>query len=278
MGKDLREFNGMNIKRKIIEHHISIGYKTDEKGYVKTIGENLLAVYPNWDDIKQELENSNGNELSIRNNRIKFQAVHSSSTLCVNSFAMIKLHKKEISLFKTNGFLCAEFEKKLNTGISTPNLDFYLANDMKRIGIESKFTEILKSKLPNKNLEKYLLRDLKLPEGLNDAIKYYMNCDEKIHLDAAQLLKHIIGLLTECFDNHSKTASLIYLYWLPLNWRDIAIYQKHEEEIKTFKEKVSGVLVPVYTYSYIEFLDMLEKNKNMENTVKKLKERYLFEI
>jgi len=136
----------------------------------------------------------------------------------------------------------------------------------------------LEPKLPNTNLEKYLSKDLKLPEGFNEVLKYYLNCKEKLHLDAAQLLKHMIGLLMEKFNSNIKTTNLIYLYWVPLNWRDIDIYQKHEEEINIFKAKTFGFLLPVNAYSYVEFLNMLEKNKKTENIVKKLKERYLFEI
>jgi hypothetical protein len=45
-----------------------------------------------------------------------------------------------------------------------------------------------------------------------------------------------------------------------------------------FKEKTYEFLLPVYAYSYIEFFDMVEKNKGMGNVLKKLRERYLFEI
>ncbi|MCL1927814.1 MAG: hypothetical protein FWG07_03345 [Treponema sp.] len=111
MGKIIKNFNGLDIKKRIIEHHKNIGYQVDEKGYVSKIEDNLLTAYPNWNEIRQELEKGDGSELSLKNGRAKFQAVHSSSALCVNTFSMVKLHKKEMSLFKTDGFKNAEFEK-----------------------------------------------------------------------------------------------------------------------------------------------------------------------
>ena len=49
-------------------------------------------------------------------------------------------------------FSVAIFEKELTTGLKkgNPNLDFYLENDNVVLGIESKFTEIIEDKLPDK--------------------------------------------------------------------------------------------------------------------------------
>jgi hypothetical protein len=158
----------MDIKQQIIGHHKNIGYKTDEKGYLDTNEGNLIEIFPNWDEIQKELNNGDGGELK---KRYGFRAVHSSSALCVNNFALIKQHKNNVKLFGISGFTEAVFEKKFPTFLGNnhrpANLDFYLENDNSRIGIESKFIEILKPKLPNekKNLEPYI-NHKKLPEKL----------------------------------------------------------------------------------------------------------------
>ena len=277
----------MDFKQQIIDQidhlHKSIGYDIDSAGYVKTPENNLADSFPNWDLIKSELENGDGSELKIKDGRIKFCAVHSSSALCVNNFAMVKHHKDNISLFESSAFDVAQFEKKLSTGISTPNLDFYLRNDTSVIGIESKFTEILEAKIDhtNKNLDKYLVAKLKLPSGFNDIIEYYINCKERLYLDAAQLLKHMIGMFNEAAEvKAGAELSLIYLYWVPSNWKEKEIepYQKHEEELKKFIEQISGFSVKFEAYTYIDFWKILEKNEALKTYVDKLKKRYLFDV
>ena len=269
----------MGIEQQIIHHHRSIGYDIDSKGYVKNPENNLIADFPNWNLIKTELENGDGGELSIKDDRIKFCAVHSSSALCVNNFAMVKHHKNNISLFGSSAFDVAQFEKKLSTGISTPNLDFYLRNDTSIIGIESKFTEILTPKLPNENLEKYLTAKLEFPAGFNGVIEYYLNCTEKLHLDAAQLLKHMMGMFNEATEIKAGCKlCLIYLYWVPGNWKEIETYLKHEEELKKFKEQISGFSVKFEAYSYLDFWEILEKNEVLKKYIDKIKDRYWFDV
>jgi hypothetical protein len=272
----------MGIEQQIIHHHRSIGYDIDSKGYVTNPKANLIANFPNWEEIEKEIKDGKGGELSKTDDGApKFHAVHSSCALCVNNFAMVKYHKDNISLFGSSTFDVAQFEKKLSTGISTPNLDFYLRNDTSVIGIESKFTEILEAKIDhtNKNLEKYLAAKLKLPAGFNDIIEYYINCKEKLHLDAAQLLKHMMGMFNEAAGvKAGAKLCLVYLYWVPGNWKEVEIYQKHEEELKKFKEQISGFTVKFEAYSYLDFWEILGKNEALKEYVDKVKDRYWFTV
>ena len=103
----------------------------DEKGYLSSMNpvDNLLPNVTNWNIISSEIGKGQGSELKIeKNGRMKFCALHSSAALCVNNFATLKQNKDAISFLKYSNFTEAVFEKKLSTGISTPNLDFYLEN------------------------------------------------------------------------------------------------------------------------------------------------------
>jgi hypothetical protein len=269
----------MNITKQIINHHLEKGYTPDAKGYLNTNEENLLQKFPNWDKIQKELSNGDGSELEK-----KFKAVHSSSALCVNNFAMIKLQKSNVTLFGVSGFNEAEFEKKFPTFLGKPaNLDFYLENDNFRIGIESKFIEPCTSSIAkkSKNLEKYL-NHKKLPEKLqkcfNEVIDYYINYKEKMHLDAAQLIKHSIALSLSAIENKGKKTKLIYLYWLPTNYKDIDIYQEHEKELLIFKGKIKSCRIPFESYTYMDLWGMMEKNPSLSAILKKIKARYEFSI
>jgi hypothetical protein len=274
----------MDIKQQIIDHHKS-DYKIDEKGYLNTNEENLLEKFPNWNEIQKELSDGDGSELkSDSNNRAKFRAVHSSSALCVNNFALVKLHKSSVSLFGESGFSEAAFERKFPTFLSkSANLDFYLENDNSRIGIESKFIEIVKRKLPNeeKNLEPYIDHK-KLPEILkksfNEIINFYKTYKEPIHLDVAQLIKHSIALSLYACDNKDKKTKLIYLYWLPINYKDIDIYKEHDKELDVFKEQIKGCQLPFEAYSYFDLWKMMEKNEGLSGILEKIKARYEFTI
>jgi len=275
----------MNITKQIINHHLEKGYTPDAKGYLNTNEDNLLQKFPNWDKIKKELSDGDGNELKPdSNNRVKFQAVHSSSALCVNNFALIKQHKNNVTLFGMSGFSVAEFEKKLPTFLRKPvNLDFYLENNNFRIGIESKFIELANPSFDkkDKSLKKYL-NHKKIPEKLqksfNEVIEYYISYKEKMHLDVAQLIKHSIALSLSAAENKGKMTKLIYLYWVPTNYKDINIYQKHEEELEAFKEKIKDCQMPFESYTYIDLWQMMGKNPNLSGILEKIKKRYEFSI
>jgi hypothetical protein len=262
--------------KQIIEHHRNLGYKKNKKGYTRTNEENLLEMYSNWDEIKKELTEGDGNEL-----KRKFRAVHSSSALCVNNFALVKQHKNNVSLFGETGFSEAVFEKKFPTFLRTPvNLDFYLENNNSRIGIESKFTETLRpALLKDKNLKSYI-NHKKLPKELqrkfNDFIECYLSCKKKKYLDAAQLIEHLIALSLYAVENPGKTTKLVYLYWLPFNYGDFKAYEEHFRELFIFAVHPEAFKLPLTfeAYSYPELWDMMEKNEVLSDILKKIRARY----
>lgn len=257
-----------------------------EDGYVLSNEDNLIDSFPNWSEIKSELSNGSGSEL---NN--KFNAVYSSSALCVNNFAPFKLYKDNISILGFSNFIEASFEKKLSTSLggTPPNLDFYLETQHEIIGIESKFLETLESKSPNKdnNLAPYLKNDSKLsylPEGFFELIKQYDSDDKRRQLDIAQLLKHSIGII-----NRSKTKYkfflnslftkpvLIYIYWQPNNWFNIDVYCNHENEVIEYTTEIRKYItfIPI---SYLEFWKIYENDRMFSEHIGKMKERYLITI
>ena len=130
---------------KAIEAHQTdyLKHKNVVDGYLVSAKDNLIEPFPNcWEQIEREFNEGDGNELKPKEGKKpKFCAVYSSSALCVNNFVPFKEHHAELSFLNYSGFDEARFEKKLSTGISFPNLDFYLENKTTVIGIESKFTE-----------------------------------------------------------------------------------------------------------------------------------------
>jgi hypothetical protein len=254
---------------------------TDVKGYIKSMRpeDNLCKTLDNWDQIKDEIGKGQGSELTVdKNGRMKFCALHSSSALCVNNFAMFKQNLKDMSFLKNSNFTEAVFEKKLSTGISTPNLDFYLENAKTIIGIESKFTEYLTPNIEHtkENLCKYFMREELnfLPRLFDSVILNYINSSDKMYLNVAQLLKHSIGLLK---NKGEKEAILVYIYWKPRNWNPNGgyqiIYEQHNYEIQDFAKKISKYL----TFKYLSYSELWEDYKDYED-IKFIKEKYEIDI
>jgi len=279
----------MNLFEGINKHCINVGLKPNSKGYLSIAEDNLVTNFSNWTEIKKEFEAGQGGELNPNNNgEIKFAAIHSSSALCVNNFAEFKLKLANFSFYNYSNFISACFEKKLTTGISTPNLDFYLETSNEIIGFESKFTEILKKKKPNlnNNLDKYRQREELnyLPKEFTNLIEEYALNNNEMHLDVAQLLKHSIGLINRSRGNisHEKNPRtmkpvLVYIYWRPKNFFDFSIYDDHKKEIEAFEGKIKKFLdfIPI---SYPEFWQMYDADKIFANHINKVKNRYYQDI
>lgn len=256
---------------------------TDEKGYIISMKpeDNLYKTLDNWDIIKYEIGKGQGSELTVdKNGRMKFCALHSSSALCINNFAIFKQNPTNISFLDYTDFTEAVFEKKLSTGISTPNLDFYLENSKTIIGIESKFTEYLTSKIDHtkENLSKYFMREELsfLPRLFESLILNYINCPDKMFLNVAQLLKHSIGLIK---NKGNKEAVLVYIYWKPKSWNQNGEYQKiyaqHKCEIEEFSKRINKFLT-FKCLTYSEFWNDNDK-KNKED-IDKIKAIYDLEL
>ncbi|MBT7788625.1 MAG: hypothetical protein HN757_07075 [Calditrichaeota bacterium] len=261
----------------IINHCRELGMDLNENGYVGNHIENLISVFKNWEEIRDEIGGGQGGELiPDGNGNIKFNAAHSSSALCVNNFAPFKSEMDDFCLFNQAGFLEARFEKVLPTGISRPNLDFYLRNETTIIGFESKYTEIFNPKLPNHdgNLNRYQQRhELDyLPNEMLDIIDYYAASDDRLYIDVAQLIKHSIGLINEARSIPVQPI-LVYIYWQPTNWFDLELFRCHEREIQDFKKRI-GTVIPFLPLPYLEFWKIFETDPTFKVHIELVKERY----
>lgn len=273
--------NGRIIQEKIRKKAVEYGLNPNIKGYVASNSANLISTVDSWNEIEKELDNGQGSELRPDKNGItKFNAIHSSSALCVNNFGLVKSRLSRFSFLNYSDFIEASFEKKLSTGISTPNLDFYLENGTELIGIESKFTETFTEKLPNKsnNLDKYLNRkELEyLPNSFMNLINHYIVNEEKKYLDIAQLIKHTIGLLN-AGQKKKKKPILVYIYWLPQNWYESDIFTKHNDQIEEFKIAISNFIsfVPM---SYLDFWNYYGSEETLKESICEMRKRYELKI
>lgn len=285
-----RNIGKSQILKKIHEQSKKIGLFIDDKGYLDTLEKNLIMPFSNFAEICEELGEGQGSELVAKGkSKPKFYAVHSSACLCVNSFALLKQYCGQLEFFGYKEFNRIQFEKKLSTGISSPNLDFYLENSDTIIGVESKFTELLTPKLPNAkrnkgsigNLTKYINRQselITLPENFKkDILKTYIDAKEKFFLDVAQLIKHTLGLLAQSKEKPNKKPVLVYLYWTPINAADLDIYRQHEKEVEDFSSKISKYIEFHYS-SYLSVWNNYANNSLYKDCVAALQRRYSIDV
>lgn len=218
----------------------------DDRGYTHGPHENLL---PGIDlaTVEDDLRGGDGDEL-----RTKFCAVHSSCALAVNCFAPFKVQPSRLALLGKQGATKVEFEHKLNIfrGGTAPNLDVWIEFGDDVVAVESKLLEYLTPKKPQFSTAYDRLAPPKSDPRWWGVYEEAKRGSEQ-HLDRAQLIKHYFGLnrfLTahpECSE-----ATLLYLFWEPLNWHDFQEFKQHREEVSEFAEAVSGSQIEFHWMTY----------------------------
>ncbi len=275
------------IIKEICRHIGSMINRENDGEYIGTgnLKDNLLSGIDNWEEIEEDLGKGAGGELSPQKKRVepKFLALYSSSALCVNAFAPFKKNFQKLFFLGYSNFTKASFEYKLHTGISYPNLDFYLENQNVIIGIESKFTEFLSCCEAHRciNFESYYNNDklAHLPTAFHEElIAYYLEKQGNMCLDVAQLIKHTIALLKE---KKEKEAVLLYVYWQPTevkNSKYQSLFEQHEKEIKEFADKIS----PFVTFKAMSYDKLWKQNiegvEHLDKHIQEFKARYSFSI
>ncbi|MDE2733606.1 MAG: hypothetical protein OXI72_04380 [Gemmatimonadota bacterium] len=222
--------------------------KIDSKGYVNSFRDNLVPLVC-AEDFEEELQQGDGNELDC-----KFRAAHSSSALAVNSFGPFKRCKADLKILDAEPFGSLHFERKCPTGLrgNAPNLDIFLEGESGIIGIESKLTEHLTSKRAKfSSAYEQINEDRRKTAWFTEMLRLMKEPESYVWLDAAQLIKHAFGLTnpkTFC----GKSATLLYLYWEPLNAARYSEFFEHRREIEKFAKQVCGSSPSFRAMSYHE--------------------------
>jgi hypothetical protein len=251
----------MSTKLRLLEQQRrwanSAGLDVDGRGYVSSRDTNPFQQMSSRTELA--FKGGGGSELLGRESAPpKIQALHSSAALAVNVFdywAVRDLALVTAALGLREQFAHLEFEKQFPTGLggTPPNIDLVLTDDSGQlVGVESKFREWLAPKPPGKQhfKEKYFQKGadrvgrwacLALPNC--QALAEDLNAGE-VHfryLDAAQLLKHALGMASAC----PGRFALYYLYF-DLPGKEAAV---HAAEVAEF-EKRGGIEVAFQSATY----------------------------
>lgn len=211
----------------------------DATGYVDWPEGNLVSGV-RLDQFESDLRQGDGSEL-----RMKFCAVHSSAALAVNCFAQFKDRPKDLFLLGQHGAMGIQFEKQMEIipGRRPSNLDVWVDRGPSAVAIESKLLEYFEPKKPE-FAEAYKTMETVAEPCWWSVCKNAWNGDA-LHLDTAQLVKHYFGLRQ--FQKRCQHAAiqppglvLLYLFWEPTNWQDIAECTQHRNEVEKLAEQVAG--------------------------------------
>ena len=246
-------------------------------GYCANVEANLLKDVP-FSDLREAFDNGKGQELHGKGQcPPKMAAVYSSSALVLNTFGPWHKDPSELAINGHTGFHTMKFEAQLTHGLrgTRPHLDLCLESDKEVLAIESKCLEYLDAK-PAKFSTAYdtiVDHRAKSPWFRHIAMLRKNNRRYK-YLDAAQLIKHYLGL------SHSRpkqSITLLYLFWEPSNWQDFETFRRHREEIDAFTQVVGGDRVRFQAMSYNDLWADWEQRSSpslLVDYVRRLKHRY----
>jgi hypothetical protein len=251
-----------------------------EKDYIDRLGDNLFRELSS-ETIKQ-FEKADGGEINDgKKQRAKMQAIHSSSALVVNVFEYCK---DDITPLAFACGLCSKdnnykkelrFEEKFRISDDKiqfprdPNIDIVIdcVDTHKIYAIESKFSEPYSGK-HNGISSKYIKNDC-FWDGLENlkelAISISSENNKFKYLDAAQLIKHILGLTKGKRCRNKSNFRLLYL------WYDVIGKEgmKHREEIEEFAKIAKDDKIDFLHRTYQEVIinllnmkDFFDRNKN----------------
>jgi Protein of unknown function (DUF429) len=225
----------------------------DDKGYAKRIEDVLLPTLSEKSRkaIKKDLQGKGGSELVRRKDgRTKFFAAHSSAALAANTFA--PLFGQELGIPIAGKVFTGEahLEVECPTGLrgTPPTLDCVIKGD-EVLAVESKCIETFdrhvaafKSVYRKAIGAAHETWQAEYERLVENPLRYR-------YLDAAQLIRHYLGLRTTHPD---RPVTLAYLYWAPTNCDDIAPCVIHAEEVRDFRGQVADPAVQFIGMPYTQ--------------------------
>ena len=276
-------------------------FRVDRPHYVRVPAENLIPGVA-LDDFKADLDAADGNEL--RDGKIrpaKFCASYSSSALAVNTFAPFKAHPDALTIAGIGRFTQPlQFEGKCPNGLveangtpsRSPNLDVLAFADDTVVAVESKFLEPLsknkKQELSPKYGASFLGTDGTDPIAESEWSEMFKRVARMAtypkedlpytHLDAAQLVKHYLGLKVS-YPRQKRV--LVYLYWEPTNAGVIEACKRHRLELADFIRRVQDCDTTFVAMSYPDLWHEWETTSTwpgMPEHLARLRARYRFPI
>lgn len=258
-------------------------FRSERPGYTKRPIDNLVPGVRRR-DFWEDLQGGDGSELADSlQTQAKFCAAYSSSALAVNTFGPFRHTPGHLVLAGHSAFSQSQFERRCPTGLRgiPPNLDFVAAGDESLVAVESKFLETLQPKkaLFSRSYDSVIQTQAE-PAWQNMYKALVVDPTRFIHLDAAQLVKHYLGI-RNTFRTLHVAQVLLYLYWEPTNAEEIPDFMLHRREVAFFSSEIEDSEIQFLALSYHRLWKDWEKAAGWEGMlahVDSLRQRYGFGI
>jgi Restriction Endonuclease associating with ARP len=214
-------------------------------------------------------------------------SVFSSCCAALNTFGPWRLDPQTLDLVGQNGFDELRLEEKLRVfrGGRAPNLDSVLWDGQRLVAVESKLCEHLAPGHPAHLKESY---HRVAPVAHESWAKLFALLTQEPHhftyLDAAQLVRHYLGIRTQIAAKRSharKTATLVYLYWEPTNAESHLACLAHRREVEELRNLVDDPAIPFVALSHRELWERWEEHAQrswLPEHVPVLRERYAVSV
>ncbi|MEO7859752.1 MAG: hypothetical protein ABIU05_04805, partial [Nitrospirales bacterium] len=178
-------------------------------------------------------------------------------------------------------FKTMSFEAQVPHGLkgTPPHLDLRLDADDRVLAVESKCLEYLTPKRAIFARAYDRIVDQRAESPWYRHIHLLRNYDQHYrYLDAAQLIKHYLGL---SHGEPRRSITLLYLFWEPRNWQDFEACRQHRAEIHAFSEVVAGDRVRFEACSYDDLWKEWAQRQTpdwLPGHVERLIARYMVEL
>ena len=259
----------------LVSGKIIDGEECEDKNYLETIEDNIFPVDNTKGLTPKNIKAYNkggGSETKTITHRPKMSALHSSSALVVNLFQYwqgkdVSPLLKALNMIRHNDKIInakIEFEDKFKIDENTKkfpkpaNLDITIKFEENQIiAIESKFTEpygSVNNKISKSYTEDSLWNKHLELEKLKTLAKEIYNKNRNFqYLDAAQLIKHILGLKNS---KYKENFTLLYLWYDVPNTKEA---KEHQEEIEAFASIAKADGINFHHITYQKVIDNLNK-------------------
>lgn len=257
----------------------SQGVTVDTKGYADSFDG---AVLPGFAEevkaaIKADLLGKGGSELLGRGEGApKFHASHSSACLAANTFGPWLIAQQDMPFDAETFTGETHLEVECPTGLqgTPPTLDCIVDGPWV-LAVESKCTETFSTHEANfAPAYRELVATVAHKTWSAEYERLVEDPRRYRYLDAAQLIKHYLGLRQSFKD---RPITLAYLFWEPTNAPDVAACVIHASELAEFARRLSDPLVRFVGMPYPDLWAEWSQDTNLSwlgDHVATLKQRY----
>lgn len=213
----------------------------------------------------------------------RLHSIYGSCGAALNLFGPWRLATQSLALLGDTGFVELRLEEKLHIfrGGTPPNLDCVTWDDTRIVAVESKLCEHLAPGHTAEFKESYE-RVAPLAHESWAALYTLLKCepDHFVYLDAAQLVRHYLGVRAQIGERRrhaNKQAKLIYLYWEPADAESHLACMTHRDEVTELHQMVSDPAIPFFALPHRELWTSWEGTDEppwLREHARLLRERY----